>query len=506
VKLPHAEIRESADRSYTGLLVERLAQPDLPEEERDEVVCSLLQLVDPRAEPLLLRLLEDRAAPVEVRKAASWVLRGNGFDHDRRWLHAAWQDGDAVLRRHALLCMDRADADIVTAVASDPEHPLHGDAILAMEFGFQEPRFQALKIAALDHPDPRVREIACDTLLWDEPLAAEAPLLRRIHDEVPAVAISALKTLAYYPSQHCLRQVAELRAHENAAIRETAERVFDDLRDSFLWSASRHTDEAARGYMRAWIRPVWDLLAPTEEDLAPPSAGGPAPAPAPGERISAAVVMAQLGDPSGPWAERRGLLYKLDADAFSMADRAALMPFLCTHPDADVRGNAARLLACWGEADALLNMLHDPRFNVRKSAMYHLGTLPPDPAIARRAWAHLGEASTTSTHAYETLVTYVAHAPREEAIPRLVTLAREDERESVRYQAVHSLRKAGAREALGGLMSLLEEPPQVTWGVHIALLESATELGLSAPGIGTLRQVDDAYVQEAIARYLARGG
>ena len=44
--------------------------------------------------------------------------------------------------------------------------------------GIEQPRFQALKVRALSHPDPDVRATAASTLLWDEPVCAELALLR----------------------------------------------------------------------------------------------------------------------------------------------------------------------------------------------------------------------------------------------------------------------------------------------------------------------------------------
>src|SRR5947209_19818959 len=85
----------------------------------------------------------------------------------RRW----WREGDAVLRRHALLWMDAFDCpDVVLAVASDPGHPFHDEALGQMTFHFDRPEQVDLKIAALAHPDPRVRETAATILFWDEPV------------------------------------------------------------------------------------------------------------------------------------------------------------------------------------------------------------------------------------------------------------------------------------------------------------------------------------------------
>ena len=48
--VPHEKIREDEDRSFTFVLLARLAEPDLPEDERDEIATTLECLDAPRAE------------------------------------------------------------------------------------------------------------------------------------------------------------------------------------------------------------------------------------------------------------------------------------------------------------------------------------------------------------------------------------------------------------------------------------------------------------------------
>lgn len=48
------------------------------------------------------------------------------------------------------------------------------------------------------------------------------------------------------------------------------------------------------------------------------------------------------------------------------------------------------------------------------------------------------------------------------------------------------------------LLPLLEQPPEMTWALHIALLEGAMKLDLSPPGLEMLRKTDNVHVQAAL--------
>jgi hypothetical protein len=79
--------RNDEDRSFTFALLERFVEPALPEDEREEIACTLEQLDDPRVGPRLLRILEDRALPEPVRQAPGTILLSCGAE-DRRQLRA----------------------------------------------------------------------------------------------------------------------------------------------------------------------------------------------------------------------------------------------------------------------------------------------------------------------------------------------------------------------------------------------------------------------------------
>jgi hypothetical protein len=132
--------------------------------------------------------------------------------------------------------------------------------------------------------------------------------------------------------------------------------------------------------------------------------------------------------------------------------------------------------------------------------MYYLGQTDRNPRVAARAEKHLFEPFVTSTHGYETLDTYVVHAPAKEAISRLSGLAQQDKRESIRSRAVYALTKLGAVREIEQLLPQLEQPPLVTWAVPIALLEASRKLDILPRGVDVLLDVDNLDLRHAIAR------
>jgi HEAT repeat protein len=499
--IPHLILRDREDRSWTFRLLDRLASPELTEAERDACAGSLTCLEDPRATAPLLALLEDRARPDGVREAAGAVLRGTGNPPPGPTLRAWWHQDDAVLRRHALLSMGRAEADLLEPVLADPAHPLHLQAIMTAEHGFDEPRFQAPRIAALDHADPRVRRAAAEALVWNEPCAAEAALLRLTADADSGVAIAAVKTLEHYPTRRVMEGLAVRVNDPRSSVAAEAVETLETLRGRAL-SALIHAPSTERAALCAWMDPVWSILEFTSEDLVPPPASPRAPPSAPEGRLPAAEVIALYSDPDGLWADRKAVAFTLDPLAFTAEDRALLTPFLAGHVDPWVRERGARWLAAWGDHATLLHLAtRDEAFGVRKSAVYGLGLVPFAPAVAGFAWEHLHAPGTTSTHASETLRAYVAHATIDEATPRLLALAQTDPREAVRAQAVSELAALEQTSTLARLLPLLEAPPAVAWGLHLALLDAVVRLDLPLPALESLRAVDHLDVQRALAPF-----
>lgn len=523
--LPHEAIRATEDRSWTGRLVEALsanasqvgAWPTATNtEELGEIGWTLEVLADPRSLGPLARVLEDRDAAPEARERAGAVLRAAVAPQERARQRVFLFSDDPVLQRHALASMDSADAEVMAKIASDDAHPLLAEAISSLCWGFQAPRFQAMKARALGHARSDVRRAACDSLLWDEPVIAEEGLLRATGDAEEGVAIAAVNTLRYYSTRSTLRALAELRSSPRPGVQKMAEESFGEVESAFL-SALERGGVLEVPYLRTFMGPIWGLLsrpddsllqldgasAPdpdrVDDDVAAVSAVEVAP-PCP----SASAIEAEYGELDGPWFEKKERFRRVAWESYGALDRARLASFFATHQDPWVREAACTPLATWN-ARELLDLLEDKSFLVKKSAMYALGKTPPSQRIAGKAWAHLHAPGIESTHAYETLETYVHHASRGESVPQLVELVRSDTREAVTTQAVHALTKLDAGSELKSLLPLLTREPQVTWSTHIALLEGALAFDLLPPEARAMTGVDDVWLQGALAAVLTRG-
>jgi HEAT repeat protein len=485
-EIDHDAVRESEDRSWTFALLDAVRSPVTADEDRAKAFRTLAFLEDHRSIEPLTEVVEDRGLPEAVRDRASEVL--TGFDDRttsalrRRW----WASGDGPVMRHALRLMERSEADIVTTVAGDDDHPLQALALASMAFGFDEAALQPVKIRALGHRDAKVRSAAADVLLWDEPVSAEAPLVAATADCAVDVAVAAVDTLQYYPSRRVLRLLAELAESGADELRANAAESLDYNRGRFEYCAT-YGDRSQVALLRKWMEPVADVVRWPDEVQRPE-----APAPATGRRrvvMSADALAVLLHDLDGEWAPKKQALLKLAWDAYDPTERDEMCTILLRHPEPAVRAIAAAPLAAWARTEDLLGLASDPSFSVRKSAMYHLRTVPRDPAVATFAWEYVSGA--TGTTGQEALDTYVAHASGPEAKARLVELARADPRESVRVTAIGCLAELGAVGELESLVSIVHEPPGVSWAVHIALIDELARLGCYAPKLDELEVVDN---------------
>jgi hypothetical protein len=502
--IPYDGIIETADRTWTFRLLERLVAPDLADGEVGDLIGALQAVSDPRSVGPLEAVVCDTARPADVRRAASCVLRGMQYlvpDVPDARLRGWWQEGDAVLRRHALRCMDAVDCpDIVLQVATDPGHELHADALGQMEFFFDLPEHEEIKIAALAHPDARVREVAAYVLLWDEPVRAEEPLIRATGDPVPEVAAEAINTLEYYPSLKAVRCLHGLLDHPAEKVREEARESYDAIRRAFLTRLCCRDSHVAT-HIGNWLQPVWEMLAFTDEELRPDKDTGAAVKRAEARgAMPVSDLLALLADRDASPRVLGDRLWDNGWPAYGQGERRRLRPVLMAHPDPLVRERAALALEAWQDVPGLVELVRDPDLLVRKSAMYRLGQLPPTPGIADLAWEHLHRPDVVGVHATETLDTFVRHADPPVAIRGLGWVAGDHgRREGLRVAAVDHLAGLGAAESIRQLTGLLREPPVVTWALHVALLEAAGESGLTAD-VGRLRGTDNLHVQEAIAR------
>jgi HEAT repeat protein len=524
---PHERIRADVDRSWTERLLGALASPATTVEEREATIQTLSCLDDPRAIVPLTSLLEDPAASLPAREAAAEVLWNSaGVPDDPAQRHRWWRSGDPLLARVALERMDRGDADLVAAVASDPEHPLLHSAIARLHFDFDEARFVQMTVAALGHASLLVRRAAAVGLAWNHPVAGEEAALRALRDSDEQVAREAAEALAGYPT---LRTFDALRAVRDGdaggdgpaslvpAVQSEVERALDSLARRCLGALAAGPPPVT-AWLRAWLQTIWPWLYRRIDAVAAGPPRGPRPT-APARPVpDAAALREALAELDGPWLEKRRLLDAIDWAGYAATDRAALGAVLSAHPDILVRRAGCEALAIWNDRDRLLGLLDDPCFSVRKRAAHALGerSVARSPEVVARLWRQLHAPATVGSHARETLKSWAAHAGAA-AVPALLELACGDRREEVRTQAIELVVDKVAGRADGGAAAaarsgfpdvaavVLARPPEVTWAVHLAVLEACRRLGVaSPPAADALRAVDHLDVQRGLALLLTR--
>ncbi len=491
--IPHEQICDTEDRSWTFALVDEVGSASASEAERDEAVGTLACLEDFRSIGPLTAVLEDLDFPGSIRGAAAQVLVG--FDDSttgerrRRW----WESGDLVKMEHALRLMERSEADIIVAVAANDRHPLQRVALVGMAFDFDEARYQSVKIRALAHPEADVRDDAAWVLMWDEPVAAEEPLVSAASDPFSDVAASAVSTLQYYPSRRVLRVLAELAETKDEQVRAEAVKSFDANQSRFEYLAT-YGDPQQVTLLRDWMEPVADLVrwpadVQDRDVFSPP--GKPSRI-----AMSECDLLALLAEPDGEWRAKKETLRQVDWERYAVGERARLCKALTVHPDPVVREIATTPLAAWSRNDELLALTADPSFSVRKSAMYRLGLVPRDSTLADVAWDYMLAAGGTT--AGEALRTYVAHADAREAKERLSEMAWTNGRETIRTQAIVCLADLGSVRELERLVPLLRETPRVSWATHIEIIDGLRELGLPEPDLEHLASVDNLELMHSI--------
>lgn len=500
--LPYEDIREERDRRWSLRVLKRLAFPCIEPAEVLEITDTLIALDDPRTWEPLTEMVKYRRHLDGIRRAASDALMEMRSPHPgKETLQQWWTSQDRVLQRHALRLMGAELPEILAQVAADSAHPLQADALWWMEGSFEQPRHQEIKTAALSHPEPRVRKAAAWVLLWDEPVKAEEPLLHALSDASSMVAQTACDTLRYYPGQRVYRELLTLTEHTDEDLAQVAEDVAWEIKGTFLRALTHH-DPRVRKHIRAWMNPIWDSLGVTDDDLTPEEPSEPV------ERLVRRVpvaldkVLELLSDADASVNLLEHTLRRLDWNAFAPGERKFLTEVLLLHEDPYVREWAAPCFGAWQDVDHLLQLLQDGDGAIRKTAMHWLGKVnAPEPAIAHVAWDHLEQAMHPGTYAQETLKTYLAHAPAEEALPRLLSLVRdESSSDAVRALCVEKL--ASSKDAITGLMDVLEDPPRVSWAPHIQLLRAVHQLNLPRPELRQLREVDHLHVQVALAPLL----
>ncbi len=516
----HEHVRDVLDRTATRPLVQRLLSEEPDADEREDIERTLIALDDVRAVLPLQGAGENTSLSPILRVSALNVITsmlGATVLPIREW----WSSGDPALRFAAASVLPHREfADLVRPVLADPGHPMLARVLGSMDIGFEEGDWQDLKIRSLSHSDPFVRSAAATALLWDEPLAAHDRLVEATRDIDIDVAIEAVSTLMYYPTSTvvgALRCVSESPNEFLAASATVAlERVLADIVEAV---------DAAPGsrYLGRWRDLLGDTAVPgglrrLGSHHSPALAANPlASAIATPDRPIVSwsrELECSLLDPDGAWEGKFACIRHLDGESVALADRPRVLDLLCEHADPEVRGGAAAHIARWdGGAEALLALLNDPMITVSKAAMYALYDVPDEArcrrAISDRAWHAVIDGTRVGTRLGEALRTFVRHGDAfgsDDVTRRLVGLL-DDPRESVRAAALEQLASRGAADEIAALMHRLGGPPEVTWAVHVTLLDAAHRHAISVERSTLLRLVneDHAWLSGSAARLLPLG-
>lgn len=248
-----------------------------------------------------------------------------------------------------------------------------------------------------------------------------------------------------------------------------------------------------REHIRAWLKPIWDEIGFTDEELNADNSwkrGKPKPK----QELQTDYAIEMLNNPDTPLHKLDDLLglHVFDWESIVENDRQQLTEILLNHLDWTVRQSASGAFRAWGDQDSLMILMNDVERSVRREGILLLAKTPPfKPEIAEFAWTYMHERFDKDAGEYEgeVLTLYTAHADQEEAIPRLIAVAKNvDLTEDQRMSALYNLDGLEASEAIGQLMGVLSAPPPLTWDFHIKLLN--------------LADVDHLHLQAAIAPFL----
>lgn len=484
--------------------MKRLISPGLPSEEREQLVRALQCLSDPRCLAPLEMLIQDSGADKEVRRAGIRILCYSDratFDRPESLIRGWWAAGDEVVREYALRKSDwYCCADIVRSVAMAKDDPLHWVAIDQLAWGF--PDCQELKIEALAHSDPKVRTAGAESLLWDQPLAAEIPLRKALKDQATEVAIEAARSLEYFPTRGVILDLAEYQDHAEGEGSEIAESSLGGIRGN-VYCALLMSGERGRKRILAWAEEVREILGDDALVLEgeESNAGGGR-----GKRKESGTgdvqeLLEAIANLDFSARDRWELWKRVDWSLVSASDQEKYRRLVLDHPDEEVREQAAQAFATLMDAGSLRILASDPIFGVRKSAMYWLGEMPEDCSIGELALERLHSSEGKSTHGMELIRTMAKHADRQLALVELVAIVRsESVEDDLCAEAVNALKRLGGAEELRSVSELLEEGPRITWSLHQSLVRALLELGLPIPDLGHLEGVDDLQAQEILGR------
>lgn len=498
--MDHERIRQEQDRSYTLPLVSLLLESPHESPGWDEAHETVRYLEDYRAIGPLRQFVEDRSRPLGARREFARTLAS--FDMTTTPVQRLewWNTGDGALAEYALRTMGHAESSIVGAVASDELSPLREVAIGVLEWGFEEPEFQALKVDGLGSSRPEVRATAAYSISWDEPLAGEAPLRVALYDSAAEPARAAAYALQYFPSLETLDALRRVEGQINPeAEHQRAESVAFIV--GCIEAQFGGSDTKARPYLQRWANAAGiSEQNESEHDRTSVRSATRVPQVGINPAEDSAAFENLLDTTTGSFWNKAADLRKARWADVPLAMQRCLAERFVAHPDPEVRIIGTVPLARWNRIDELCALVRDEHAIVRKCAMYELGAVEPDPRVAQLAASLLPDAA--GTPAAETLRTWVHHADRTSSAEVLEDLARGDHRFSIRSQAIALLASSGAVDGITRLMPLLADPPDVNWWVHLELLRGDSARSADRTSLRALIEVDNLDVAVAAARAL----
>jgi hypothetical protein len=486
----HDDIRATQDRDWSEALLEVVLSSASTDEDRALATHTLAFVDDPRLHQRLRDIMGDRSQPDHARLAAWEITSFGSASLTAGELNDFWVRGDQLLASRVLTQM--FDLDIVLPIAADPDHALHSAAIDALAFGCDA--HLSLAVAALSHRRADVRLAGTRSVLWDEPVAAIEPLIACLDDTDDHVRAQADETLAYFYNRHVLRA---LHDHDSGS--------FQDVQYEFARAVE------AQPALAHWMAPVWDLVESAVEHVVPvlpgdgtdeatPMVTAATPTSSPREvvAITDEALVDALSNLGGQWADRRELLAQ-HVDWTAVVDRSTVRTVMMHHIDPEVRGSAAAALGAWGDGDSLLSLTFDANVNVAKAAIWHIGQLPSNRALAPRLRALL-DVRPPGTGWRETLSAYVRHEDPVVAEAFLVETMHGTDSESKRLSCLNHLVHQRNLDAVRGALIFVQQPPLVTWSVHETLVEACLDLDIALPPLPPLDSIDDLRLANVVVR------
>ncbi|MBS1953541.1 MAG: hypothetical protein JST89_05125 [Cyanobacteria bacterium SZAS-4] len=519
MNIPHEEIRERGDRSWSMRLFEELVATR-DEDVVTEICKTIEALEDYRLEKPLFEVVLNQANDDFVRRSAIHglcVVPTTDTEEQRRtW----WHSGDEILRKLAANLFERTEDDLILEILTDCSHPLYSDAISKISMGgYEQLKFQKFLVEAFSHTDAEVREDASRGVVFAEPVIAEDGLISLINDPDADVFDGVMFTLSWFSSQkvilglhqnlqHC---ATDRKSDLGSIIGGVTGKCFESLQNCKEHSA------AAEHYFQEWLKPVLSILEQVEvekeidsrraEQCEVDSRSSKKKIPkSKNVRPSVKSLISELDNPNGNWRKIRygGVVWhRVDWASYGRLDRKRLTDFFANHLDPTIREIGCPALAVWNEADLLLQFLNATSFSLRRSAAYNLKDLGTDEKIAEILWQQLLKPGVEVSYAREMLDSLEKHERQSTLAEKLLAYIEMDRGESLRTSALRKLVCLGAEPYLKPLVKLLKEEPSPSWMFHTELIEMCAEFKFDAPNISFLKTIDDFDFQAAFCIYLA---